>query len=210
MIMLWLWIALGVVIVGSLLGTFGYRLLSRTREVPCPSWLWWVLDGPFQRRRAARLLSRLRLSEGMRVLDAGCGPGRLSIPVARAVGASGSVLGVDLQRAMLRRAQRRAEQAGLSNIRFLQTGLGEGKLPAGAFDRAILVTVLGEIVDKDSALREIHSALKPGGLLSVTELLPDPHYQSMRAVRELGARTGFRVAETFGNALSYTMHLERR
>lgn len=207
--MLWLWIVIGVIVAASVASTIGYRMLAKRHEVPCPSWLWWVLDTPFRRRQASILISRLDLSEGMHVLDAGCGPGRLSIPVARAVGASGSVLAVDLQKAMLRRARQRAERAGLTNIRFLEAGLGEGKLPPQSFDRALLVTVLGEIVDKGRAFREIVSSLKPGGFLSVTEILPDPHYQTMRAVRDLGAHAGLRVARTFGSFLAYTMHLEK-
>jgi len=41
----------------------------------------------------------------------------------------------------------------------------------------VLVTVLGEVPDREAALREIFDALKPGGILSVTEIIFDPHFQ---------------------------------
>ena len=51
----------------------------------------------------------------------------------------------------------------------------------GTFDAAFLVTVLGEVPDQDSALRELARVLQPGGRLIVGELLGDPHYVSQRA-----------------------------
>jgi len=78
----------------------------------------------------------------MNVLDAGCGPGRLTLPLAENVGPTGEVTAIDIQEGMLRQAQERAQKAHLTNIRFLQTGPGEGKLDRNHFDRAVLVTVL--------------------------------------------------------------------
>jgi ubiquinone/menaquinone biosynthesis C-methylase UbiE len=48
-----------------------------------------------------------------------------------------------------------------------------------------LCTTLDEIPDREAALRQSFAALKPGGLLSITEIFPDPHYQSKRAGFEL-------------------------
>jgi len=158
---------------------------------------------------ADMLLERLGVARGMQVLDAGCGPGRVTLPAARRVGPEGSVTALDIQPAVLAHVQQRVEAAGLSNVRTLQAGLGEGRLPAGTFDRALLVTVLGEIPDKQAALAEIFHALKPGGILSITEVLPDPHYQSRKAVTRLAAAVGFKERGFFGNVRAYTMHFAR-
>jgi ubiquinone/menaquinone biosynthesis C-methylase UbiE len=117
------------------------------------------------------------------------------------------VLAVDFQAEQLQRAQAKAATANVTNVRFVQTGLGEGKLPEAAFDRALLCTVLGEILDREAALAEIFRALKPGGVLSVTEALPDPHFQGMGTLRTLARGAGFVEGQVVGNRLAYTMDL---
>jgi predicted methyltransferase len=58
-------------------------------------------------------------------------------------------------------------------------------------------------------LREILTALKPGGILSLTEVFPDPHYQSRRTVRRLAEAAGFRVVEVLGSWRAFTANLAR-
>jgi len=206
MYLLWSVLALAGV-VGALFVFF--RLISGRRPRPCPTSFIWLLDNPFTTRYHAAILSRLDLSPGLAVLDAGCGPGLLTVPIARAVGPQGSVLALDVQAGMIQKARQAIARAGLTNVAFLVAGLGEGKLPAQSFDRALLVTVFGEIPDRLGALREIYSSLKPGGLLSITETLPDPHYQPRGKVKALAREAGFRVHGEFGNWLTFTVNLER-
>lgn len=152
-----------------------WRFASRRRSLPCPAWLGWLveLDNPFAKTsRAAVIVENLDLEPGMMVLDIGCGPGRVAVPIAKRV-ADGVVVAVDIQPGMLKQAQEKARREAVSNIRFVQAGAGEGKLERNHFDSALLVTVLGEIPDRTAALSEIFTALKPGGTLSVTEMILD-------------------------------------
>jgi 2-polyprenyl-3-methyl-5-hydroxy-6-metoxy-1,4-benzoquinol methylase len=196
-------------VVPALAAWFGGRLLSRRFRLPCPSWLPWIVDNPVARRLARAVPARLRLAPGMRVLDAGCGTGRLAVPIAAAIGPEGRVLAVDLQPGMLERAKAKAAAAGINNIDFLQAGLGEGQVPAGRFDRALLSWVLGEIPDRLAALREIFTALKPGGFLLVSEVLVDPHYQLLSRVKALAEECGFRPGAYQGNCFQYSLALEK-
>jgi ubiquinone/menaquinone biosynthesis C-methylase UbiE len=189
-----------------------WRLSSRRTSIPCPSWLAWMveLDNPFAKdHNAASIVRRLGCERGHAVLDAGCGPGRLTIPLAKAVGPDGEVVAVDIQPAMLHRAREKARMAGLTNIRFVETTIGPGTLGTERFDRAVLVTVLGEIPDRLVALQEIFHAMRPGGILSVTEIVFDPHYQKRETVLDLAVSAGFREKKFFGNRLAYTLHLEK-
>ncbi len=205
------YICLGLIGLG-LLAALVWRLASRRYSLPCPVWLRWLveLDNPFaETNRAGVIIQHLDVQPGMKVLDVGCGPGRLTIPAAEQVGPQGAVVAIDIQSGMLRRAQEKAQTANLNNIRFLKVGAGEGKLERSQFDRALLVTVLGEIPDREAALREIFDALKPGGILSVTEIIFDPHFQSRGTVLRLASQAGFREKEFFGNRLAFTLNLEK-
>ncbi len=189
-----------------------WRLASRRSSLPCPTWLSWMveLENPFFKAHSSREIIRLlNLQPGMHVLDLGCGPGRLTVPAAREVGPAGKVTAMDIQPGMLRRAQERAKASGVNNIRFVQAGAGEGKLERGRYDRALLVTVLGEIPDQGKALTEILDALKPGGILSVTEVIADPHFQSAGTVRRLAGTAGFKEKGFYGNRFAFTINLEK-
>jgi len=189
-----------------------WRLCSRRYVLPCPVWLGWLveLDNPFSKiNRAATIIEHIELKQGMKVLDVGCGPGRLTIPVAIKVGPAGEVVAVDIQAGMLQRTREKALAANLKNITFFQAGIGEGKLEHNTFDRALLVTVLGEIPHRDAAMKEIFDVLKPGGILSVTEIIFDPHFQHQSTVRRLAQEAGFREKKVFGNWIAFTLNLEK-
>jgi ubiquinone/menaquinone biosynthesis C-methylase UbiE len=167
------------------------------------------LDNPFTKtNRAAFIVETLGLSPGMIVLDAGCGPGRLTVPLARGVGGSGRVVALDIQQGMLARAKTKVEAAGLANVDFLAAALGGG-LPVDHFDRAVLVTVLGEIPNRADALAELYAALKPGGVLAIVEVIFDPHFQSRGTVTSLATSIGFRESRFFGHRLAYIIHFEK-
>jgi ubiquinone/menaquinone biosynthesis C-methylase UbiE len=170
-----------------------------------------VLENPYFEvvAGAELLMDRAGIRAGMSVLDAGCGPGRLTVPISRRVGEAGRVVALDRQPRMLARLRRRIGEQGLGNIEVMLGGLGEGLLPADRFDVALLVTVLGEIPDKVAALREIRSALHGGGVLSVTEVLPDPHYQTLARVRALAAEAGLAEERLFEGRAGYTLNLVR-
>ena len=202
---------LGLIGLGLLISII-WRFYSRRHTLPCPSWLGWMveLDNPFTKtNRASTIIENLGLEPGMNVLDAGCGPGRLTIPIAQKIGPQGEVVAMDIQQGMLQRVREKAQAANLHNIRFLQAGIGEGKLEHKKFDRVVLVTVLGEIPNREAALKEIGYALKPGGILSITEVIFDPHFQGIKTVQQLATNTGFQEKNIFGNRFAYTMHLEK-
>ncbi len=188
-----------------------WRFAARRRSLPCPAWLGWLLENPYMDTVAGSslLVERLDLAPGMRVLDVGCGPGRLALPVAERIGPEGEVVALDTSAEMLSRLEERRLARGLSNVRAVRAKIEEGPITRDYFDRALLVTVLGEIPDRDGALAAIYAALKPGGLLSVTEVLPDPHYQRLALVRHLAEAAGFSYQAVLGGGLAYTANFAK-
>ena len=146
----------------------------------------------------------------MTVLDAGCGPGRLTVPLARSVGPAGRVVALDVQPGMLARAKTKVETAGYTNVDFVAAALGDGNLPANHFDRVVLVTVLGEIPNRVEAFAELFCAIKPGGIFAIVEVIFDPHFQSRKTVTDLAIATGFRERAFFGHNLAYVIHFEKQ
>lgn len=187
-------------------------MLFKFGGTPCPVWLSWLIemDNPFcPVHRAVRIIENAKIEKGMNVLDAGCGPGRITIPAATKVGPEGEVVALDLQKGMLERVQEKAKAANLENIKYLQAGLGDRKLERNQFDRALLITVLGEIPNQESALKEIFDALKPKGILSITEIIFDPDFLRRSTVRRLAKVVGFQEKENFGNCIAYTINFEK-
>jgi ubiquinone/menaquinone biosynthesis C-methylase UbiE len=185
-----------------------WRIASRLWFLPCPCWLIVLIEKRFEQTlaRSSTLLDRAGVAPGMQVLDVGCGAGRLSLAAGQRVGSNGRVVALDIKEPMILRLQSRLAERGVSNVYPVLAGADEGKFEHGAFDRAFLVTVLGEIPDRPKAMREIYEALKPGGLLSVTEMLPDPHYQTRKKVRKLAGQAGLQFEQSFGSVMAFTMH----
>lgn len=190
-----------------------YRYYVRRYGNPCPSSIDFVLENPYIDRVAgsATLLDRAGIQPGMRILDAGCGPGRLTIPAAERVGPAGEVVALDVQAAMLEKLRERLTARGVENVRIVHGALGSDLFERNAFDRAFLVTVLGEVpkVEWARALRDVYGGLKPGGILSVTEVLPDPDFIPRGELRRIVEGVGFRQVSVFGGAAAYTANFER-
>lgn len=206
-----IWLLIGIVGILIIISVI-WRLYSKQRSLPCPVWMRWMLDPPYPggiTPRTRLTIERLDCQPGMQILDAGCGPGRLSLPLAKKTGPDGQVTSMDIQEGMLQIVRDRAEGEHLTNIRYIQGGLGEGHLESSRYDRAVLITVLGEIPDRISALNELFGALKPEGRLLIEETIRDPHFQTQQAVLSITTQIGFVEEKVFGNRFSYTLILKK-
>ena len=160
------------------------------------------------------IINRMFIKEGMHILDAGCGPGRFTIPLALLTGPSGSVTAVDIQEEMISRVKARAQRKGLHNVKVLVVDLGAGgnKLMKSFYDFSLLVTVLGEIPEQSRipALKEIRHSLRPGGMLSITEIESDPDHLSPENIRAMAREAGFEEYDFFSNRKSFTITLLKK
>jgi arsenite methyltransferase len=113
-----------------------------------------------------RLVERLGLEGGARVLDVGCGTGRLARWIAERLGPKGSVVGIDPLEHRISVAR-----SHLSAVRF-EVGQAEdlSAFEDCSFDAVCLSSVLHWVSDKERALAEIRRVLRPGGRLAVSTL----------------------------------------
>ena len=109
----------------------------------------------------ARVLDLLAPRPGEHVLDIGVGPGLLAHDLARLVGDSGRVVGLDTSPDMLKTADARLE--ALSQAECVLGDAEALPCPDAAFDAAVSTQVYEYVPDMPRALTELHRVLKPGG-----------------------------------------------
>lgn len=107
------------------------------------------------------LARRARVEAGDAVLDVGCGNGEPSLTLARIVGPTGRVLGVDLAESMVEHARRRASTAGVANATFAARN-AEDLSGLGPFDAAVSRFAIMLVPNPVAAARSIRSVLRPG------------------------------------------------
>jgi len=109
-------------------------------------------------------LQRAAARPGERVIDIGCGCGDTALALARQVGETGQVLGVDVSQPMLAVARQRAAAAGLRQLRFDEADASVAPLAAGI---DLLYSRFGVMffADPVAAFKHLHAALRPGGRL---------------------------------------------
>jgi ubiquinone/menaquinone biosynthesis C-methylase UbiE len=176
-----------------------------------PHQMSFILELPMRRLliTPSQLADRLHLTKDARVLEVGCGSGLFSVEVARRL-PRGHLELFDLQQEMLDKARRKIEAAGLERIVGYTRGDARRlALATTGFDVAFLVAVLGEIPEPQRCLRALHRVLRPGGLLSITEHLPDPDFSRFSRLRALVEAEGFELSEHFGWPWSYTANFRR-
>ncbi|MFE5855938.1 methyltransferase domain-containing protein [Streptomyces sp. NPDC056500] len=139
------------------------------------------------------MLKQLDLRPGHFALDLGCGPGTDLTTLVQAVGPAGSVMGVDFDTEMVRRARERSE--GVAGLTVQRADVQSLPLRDATVDRARVDRTLQHVEQPARALREARRVLRPGGRL----VMGEPDWDSLAI--------DFPRLET---ARAYTRHLTDR
>lgn len=121
-----------------------------------------------------KVIERLKISKGMKILDFGCGSGKYTVPIAKTVGNLGKVYGLDKDIDELQRLQKKAEKEKATNLEVI-LGDENFNLDRASIDIVLLFDVLHHIKEKKKLLKNLHNTLKTNGVLSVF-----PHYHFTR------------------------------
>ncbi|MCY7342337.1 MAG: class I SAM-dependent methyltransferase [Pseudonocardia sp.] len=136
---------------------------------------------PWFRPIAQGLVDELAVQAGERVLDVGCGRGAALMPLARAAGPTGSVLGIDLAPRMVERTARDARDLPQVEVRVADARAPG--LPPSSYDVVASSLVLFFLPDPGAAVRTWAQLLVDGGRLGVTTFGPqDERWEQLDAL----------------------------
>lgn len=146
-----------------------------------------------------KTLEMLGFTSGVDMADIGCGIGYFSIPAAEIVGISSKIYALDITNEMLDEVEKRAIDAGVSNIHNIKVDEYDLKLENQAVGFALMSNVLHEIEDKKKYVSEICRIIQIGGKLAIIEWEkikgesgpPIEHRISYDEVAELLSENGF-------------------
>ncbi len=141
---------------------------------------------PEEQERLRLFSGHFRLQAGERVLDAGCGSGRLIPVICQQIGPGGSLVELDFAPDMLELAR---QKAGGSPVEFVLGNAQALPFSDRDFDKVIALALLPHLDDKAAALGEFHRVLKPGGMLIIA------HQLGREALDRLHRESGDEVSE---------------
>lgn len=108
------------------------------------------------------------LKPGMRILDCGCGPGTLTIGLARTI-APGEVVAIDIEEEQLNIAYKNSRIADVTNIEFKHANIFDIPFEDNTFDVVFSQAVLIHLKDPIAAIKEQKRVTKPGGVVAVRD-----------------------------------------
>ena len=109
------------------------------------------------------------ISEGMTVLDVGCGPGFFSIEIAKLVGKNGKVYSVDMQEGMLKKISSKIQGTELEErIKLIKCEQDRINVP-GKVDFILAFYMVHEVPDKDNYFEELKNILNENGKFLIVE-----------------------------------------
>jgi ubiquinone/menaquinone biosynthesis C-methylase UbiE len=143
-----------------------------------------------------KIVALAGIRPGERILDVGCGPGRLAIVAGTVAGLEGETCGIDPAAEMVELARRNAARAGV-RVRF-EVGVIEAlPYPDDHFDVVLNSLMLHHLPDglKRRGLAEIRRVLKPGGRVVAVDFGATPDEGIGHLLCVLRLRTGWDHAE---------------
>lgn len=176
------------------------------RPYVCPAELSGSLDNIFRRlvHNPRKILVHY-ISEGMTVLDLGCGPGYFTVELARLVGQGGRVIAADIQQKMLDKMTGKIRGTGLEKIVEAHLCKVDRIGIKGKIDFILAFWMVHEVPDQQKMFVEMKSLLNPGGRIWIIEPKIHVNEKSFINMEAVLKSTGLEIIERPKISISRTV-----
>ena len=185
------------------------KIVRRFYKFPLPAFATRMIDNAWRRKfiqKPEKIAERLDLKPGMIILEIGPGKGSYTKAVAEKVLPDGKVYVIDIQQRVIDLLQERIEKEKIKNIIPKVDDVYNLSFLDNSIDRIFAIACIPEIPDPVRALEEFKRVLKPGGIISLSELLPDADYPLRRTEKKWAKEAGLIFLEGFGNFFVYQLN----
>lgn len=126
----------------------------------------------YQRRTQILVIDRMRIKEGMHILDLGCGTGWGTIDIASKLGGTGKVIGLDLSEKMIEQAKQKLAKFTHNNVVF-EVGSGNSLDCANYFDYVLSTNAFHHFDKKEEIFSRVWKSLKDNGTFIIQDICDD-------------------------------------
>jgi len=188
------------------------RIIRRYHKFPVPAFMTRLIDNPIRRKliqKPETVARRMKLEPGMTIIEIGPGKGSYTKAIATSVLPDGKVYAIDIQESIINRLKKRIQKENIENIIPKIGDVYNFSFEDESVDRVLMIACLPEIPEPIRALKEIKRVLKPNGLVSLSEMLPDPDYPRRKTEKKWAKEAGFELDEQFGNWFIYQLNFKK-
>lgn len=215
----WLILRIIFLIFLIILGSFFFivfvilRIIRRYYKFPIPAFMTRLIDNPIRRKfmqKPETVAERMRLKPGMIIIEIGPGKGSYTKALAKSILPDGKVYAIDIQQSIINRLKKKIEKEGITNIIPKIDDAYNLSFEDESVDRVLMIACLPEITDPIRVLKELKRILKLDGLISLSEMLPDPDYPRRKTEKKWAQEAGFELDEQFGNWFVYQLNFKKK
>ncbi|MBL4632469.1 MAG: methyltransferase domain-containing protein, partial [Kofleriaceae bacterium] len=131
------------------------------------------------------VIARMKITKGMRVADIGAGTGYFLPHLSAAVGEKGSVVGLDIEKDMVRYMRERAKKEKLGNVTAEISATDDPGLAPSSLDRVLIVNTWHHIADRVGYAKKLAKGLAEGGTVTIVDFTMEAKHGPKKSHRLL-------------------------
>jgi ubiquinone/menaquinone biosynthesis C-methylase UbiE len=116
-----------------------------------------------------KFFGRLNLKQGIKILDAGAGPGFVSFDLLERCGEHSEITIMEPSDLFISHAKAYAKEKGITNFKFINDKVENTELPEGYYDLIFARWVIAFVPDAELFLSKLVNALAPGGIIAIQD-----------------------------------------